>query len=284
MENRHNMANQSYYRFTDSNSNNVENLDVEVQVNCAGEAVLRSEWAHKQTSRRKDYYLIFSEGGDIRGVIDNREVCVKSGNAVCIAPKTPHAFHSNSPLDEWVHYHWIHFTGYGIEKMLSELGIRTNEIYSIKPTEELFSHYEKLFSEFRQRSALFDTATALELKYILYLIASSHKSEAGGRLDKSIRYIHTHIRYDLSVERLAAMEFLGVSRYRELFRAETGVSPSEYILRLRMARAKDLLSQSGADIAGVAESVGYSDRHYFQYMFKRTTGMTPGEYKKNLSR
>ena len=82
------------------------------------------------------------------------------------------------------------------------------------------------------------------------------------------------------MEELAAMEFLGVSRYREIFRTVTGVAPNEYITRLRMERAKDLLAQNNASVAAVAESVGYSNRHYFQRLFKRYTGKTPGNFRK----
>ena len=78
------------------------------------------------------------------------------------------------------------------------------------------------------------------------------------------------------------MEFLGVSRYRELFTAETGVAPTEYIARLRIERAKDLLIRTNMNISEVAESVGYVTRHYFQSIFKRRVGMTPGEYRKKL--
>ena len=78
------------------------------------------------------------------------------------------------------------------------------------------------------------------------------------------------------------MEFLGVSRYREVFRSITGVSPVEYITRLRVERAKDILTQNTASVATVAEAVGYSNRSYFQRIFRKYTGKTPGDYRNDF--
>jgi two-component system response regulator YesN len=82
------------------------------------------------------------------------------------------------------------------------------------------------------------------------------------------------------VEKVAAMEYLGVSRYRELFRESTGASPVEYIIALRMERAKDLLRHTDMSIDKISEGVGYEDRHYFQKTFKRCVGVTPNEYRR----
>ena len=201
-----------------------------------------------------------------------------------MSPGTPYSFGSRDPLDEWTHYYWIHFTGYEAESTLARSGLSLNQVYSLGICEEAFAYYEKLFSEFRIQGEAFEYAAAVQLRYLLYVFGKAVKENAVGRLDKSIRYIHTHLRYELTVEALAQMEFLGVSRYREVFKSVTGVAPNEYITRLRIERAKDLLFQSNASIASVAESVGYANRHYFQRLFKRYEGKTPGDYRKGIKK
>jgi AraC-like DNA-binding protein len=153
-------------------------------------------------------------------------------------------------------------------------------VYEIGQLEALYTYYENLFSEFRTRSEDFEYNSALQLRYIVYTIGQAKRERTVSRLDRSIRYIHTHLRYDLSVERLSEMEFLGVSRYRELFKDATGTSPQEYIARLRMERAKYLLSQTDMKIADVAEAVGYENRQYFQNVFRARVGITPGKFRK----
>ena len=284
MENRQGMANQSYYRLTDPEYSPTEN-DIRVEseplvVNCCGETVVRQAWSHAAKRRRQDFYLILSLGGEIRGCLGDERISLGSGNMICIAPGTDFMLESRDPQEEWTHYFWIHFTGGEAEQTLARSGIDTNRVYSIDVDGSAYSQYERLFEEFRRRDESFDYAAELILRSILLHLGRSCRGERRGRLDRSIRYIHTHIRYDLTVEKLAAMEYLGVSRYRELFRECTGVSPIDYVIRLRIARACDLLARTNTGIAEVAESVGYENRHHFHNTFKRLMGMTPGEYRR----
>ena len=216
------------------------------------------------------------------GSIGGKSVRISAGRAVCISAGTKYMLGSPKPMEEWTRYYWIHFTGSEAESTVLRSGIELNRVYELGQCDELYGYYEKLFSEFRAGGASFEYNAALQLRYILYLIGrASHILEVG-RLDRSIRYIHTHLRYDLSVEALAGMEFLGTSRYRELFRSITGTSPIEYITRLRIERAKDLLTQTDMTVSEVAEAVGYDTRHYFQSLFKRRVGKTPGEWRAGL--
>ena len=284
MEIRNKVANQSYYKIkVGARESNLADYSVDLMVNCCGEAVMRTEWAHGKISRRNDFYLLYSLGGDIVGNVDGRAVVIGAGEAICMSPGTEYSFGSRSPLDDPTHYYWIHFTGSDAQNTVLRSGLALNCVYSLGPCDEAFSYYEKMFSEFRTQGQNFEYTAAIQLRYLLYVFGKSAVENTVGRLDKSIRYIHTHLRYELSVERLAGMEFLGVSRYREVFRSITGVSPNEYITRLRIERAKDLLSQNNSSVSAVAEAVGYTNRHYFQRLFKSCTGVTPGEYRKEIT-
>ena len=284
MENRHGMANQSYYRLRGGEVN-VDNDRCDESerliVNCCGETVMRQPWRHQSTRLRRDYYLLLSLGGTLEARIGTERVSIRSGELICIAPGTGFMLGSLDPMDEWTRYFWIHFTGSEAEKLLSDSGLVPNRVYDTHAEEGVFFYYERLFEEFRSRGADFDYAAALHLRYILLVLGRACRADGSGRrLDKSLRYIHTHIRYDLSVEKLAAMEYLGVSSYRRLFRECTGASPVEYIIGLRMERAKDLLRHTDMSIDKISEGVGYVDRHYFQNTFKRCVGMTPTEYRR----
>ena len=280
MEDMHRMANQSYYRISGASQNDRADDSVDITVNCCGECVLRSDWGHRAPTVRKDYYLIYSVGGDIVGKVDNEAVEIRGGEAICIKAGTPYQLGSSSPMTEWTHYYWIHFTGYEADELLRRSGILPNRVCKLGSCDEIFPYYERLFSEFRARSEDFEYNATLQLRYILYALGRARRERTPSRLDRSIRYIHTHLRYELSVEALAAMEFLGVSRYRELFRQETGTSPSEYVASLRTERAKYLLSQTDMTIAEIAEAVGYENRQYFQNVFRTRVGITPGKFRK----
>jgi len=66
--------------------------------------------------------------------------------------------------------------------------------------------------------------------------------------------------------------------YREFIK-ETGDSPAHYIRRIQIERARHLLSTTGLQVTRIAELTGFSTSNYFSQVFRRNTGMTPGQYR-----
>jgi len=71
--------------------------------------------------------------------------------------------------------------------------------------------------------------------------------------------------------------------FRRLFRSEYGMSPSEYLISLRIAHAKNLLTYQNSSVSEIAIACGFSDIYYFSRRFKKETGMTPTEYKRYIN-
>ena len=69
------------------------------------------------------------------------------------------------------------------------------------------------------------------------------------------------------------------SRFSTVFAQEMGVTFTEYLTGLRMGKAKELLRATQLRSSEISAAVGYSDRHYFSYLFKKNTGMTPSEFR-----
>ena len=74
------------------------------------------------------------------------------------------------------------------------------------------------------------------------------------------------------------------SRFSTVFAQETGATFTEYLAGLRLGRAKELLLETDMRSSQIALDVGYSDPHYFSYLFKKATGMTPSEFRKQGGR
>ena len=66
--------------------------------------------------------------------------------------------------------------------------------------------------------------------------------------------------------------------FRKKFREFTGLTPSAYILKQKMQRAKKLLRSGLYSVAEAAEAAGFNDPSYFSKVFKKYTGQLPGEY------
>lgn len=100
--------------------------------------------------------------------------------------------------------------------------------------------------------------------------------------EKADRYLRQALDSELSVAALA--EHCGVSERSLLrhFRAHHGVTPLEYIQRLRVERAKAMLESTHLSLEEIVERCGYSDVSSFRKLFKRAASLTPGEYRERF--
>ena len=73
---------------------------------------------------------------------------------------------------------------------------------------------------------------------------------------------------------------LSQSHFSTLFAQETGLTFTQFLTALRIGKARELLVATDKRSSEIAFEVGYNDAHYFSYLFKKTTGMTPSEYRR----
>lgn len=93
-------------------------------------------------------------------------------------------------------------------------------------------------------------------------------------------FIHNNFERDISLGDIARFVFLSPSYFTRAFKEETGMSPINYLLKVRIERAKELLTDTGLRISDIALSVGFSNQQRFNEMFKKFTNQTPLQYRK----
>ena len=98
------------------------------------------------------------------------------------------------------------------------------------------------------------------------------------RMQRTIDYINANLTKEITVEELAATASLSRFHFSRMFKIATGQSPSRFIGRLRLELSKSLLI-SGRSIADVASDCGFSSESNFVRSFRRSMGITPGQYR-----
>lgn len=103
-------------------------------------------------------------------------------------------------------------------------------------------------------------------------------------LDRATPYLEEHC-FDPEFDYTALSRAAGVSYsyYKRLFLKRHGVTPSRFILSLRMRRATELLSAGMFSVAEVAAATGFTDAAYFSRVFRRELGVAPSQYMKKKS-
>jgi AraC-like DNA-binding protein len=98
----------------------------------------------------------------------------------------------------------------------------------------------------------------------------------------AVRYrIHllTHYRETIDLPQLAAELGLSYPHFRAAFKKQTGASPYQYQLEIRINQARELLSLSHLPIGEIGERIGFSGVHHFSRLFKQKTGVSPSEFR-----
>ncbi|MGM0881399.1 MAG: response regulator transcription factor [Bacillota bacterium] len=113
------------------------------------------------------------------------------------------------------------------------------------------------------------------------LAAAADEDEQESPIRQAVRYIHSVLPGDITLQEVAAKVHLNPSYLSQLFKQQMKINFIDYVLEHRMEKAKQFLSQTTLRVSEIAERVGYSDLAYFSNAYKRITGMTPSEYRKS---
>lgn len=188
-------------------------------------------------------------------------------------------------------YRWAAVKGDKMKHLLEEMAITPEQPVrdSISPrrTQILFA---KILEVLRRGDAAADLNAS---GYLLLLMGnymkqnnenklahSKQKSHIQVQAEQAIRWLTLQHSQPVSIDEMA--HSLGYHRtyLSKIFKQHTGISPKEYLLKIRMERAAQLLEKS-LSIKEVASSVGFRDALYFSKQFKKWYGLSPSEYRVN---
>lgn len=99
-------------------------------------------------------------------------------------------------------------------------------------------------------------------------------------IENAVDYMKEHYDSRITLSSLAMHSFISKNYFSRLFRETTGIPFSDYIQQLRVAQACRLLRQTSRTVADIADGVGFGDLKFFYEVFKKITGTTPGDYRK----
>jgi len=99
---------------------------------------------------------------------------------------------------------------------------------------------------------------------------------------QAIRYIENHFKEDITLSRIAEVTGVSESHISRMFKKDTGINFIPWVNRFRVEYSRELLASPELKLYNVADLAGFSDYKYYTLQFKRYTGISPMEYRKNL--
>lgn len=139
---------------------------------------------------------------------------------------------------------------------------------------KLLDEWERTHSANRAKSIIYD---------ILFKISEQHGQSEDSVLRRCTDYVQQHYcESDLDVPQICRHAFVSVSTIQRAFLAHLGVTPKQYIIKLRLERAIELLIEGKHSVKDVAHCCGFSDEKFFSRSFKAKYGYPPSQLGKHM--
>lgn len=218
--------------------------------------------------------------------VDGTRQKISAGDAVWFPPNLTHAYGADDS-DPWS-IAWAHFAGEevtGWRNLLFPSG-RAKRVVLELPRDRLAeTGFEQVVSPLERGLALrHQVASAAILRGALSTMAElvterREMRSARERVATSIEKMRRDWLHPFRLEELATTTGLSVSRYSALFRAHAGFSPIDFLIRLRVQRAAQMLDRTSLPIAEIATQTGFQDPYYFSRCFRKVMGTSPRQYR-----
>uniref|UniRef100_UPI00405784D3 helix-turn-helix domain-containing protein n=1 Tax=Agathobacter sp. TaxID=2021311 RepID=UPI00405784D3 len=237
---------------------------------------------------RRDYQILYIASGKAHFYFHGVEQIVTAGNMVLYRPKEEQRYYYYG-IDHTEVY-WVHFTGGNVKNILRKYGI-ADDVHVIHTGTSL--EYKRLFLQMIQELKLckedYEELLVNYLQQLLILIHRLIKGKPKGKntflmhkMDSAVQYFHKHYNQPICIDDFAESHHMSVSWFIRNFKAYTGVTPTQYLLSLRISNAQTLLENTDHNITEIAEIVGYDNPLYFSRLFKKQSGMSPSEFRKQI--
>jgi len=116
---------------------------------------------------------------------------------------------------------------------------------------------------------------------VMHLIENPKEQSAHfGELKQAIAYMAEHFSENISMESMASLSGISSTLFNRRFRELLRLTPTEYLLTLRVQEARTLLVRTDQTLADIGYAVGFYDQGHFSRRFQKVTGLTPGAYRR----
>jgi AraC-like DNA-binding protein len=250
---------------------------------------LISREQHVNSHYHAVYELIYIAEGVIRIQIKNTWHVAQAGDLVVYHPGVVH-----EKIFEKGYFHYICLR---FERKIVEKEIVFPDENSLQPVfhlpwrERFHNLLTQIVIEHKgvdQWSMLLRGAYLIQFVALIWRALSTQSKDQTGptdensmRIGRIVDLIHSKTAEDITLKDLANHAFMSESRLSHVFKDVVGVSPKLYVIESKIEKAKELLSLTDKPVVEIARILGYGSPHYFSRIFKKKTGCTPGQYRKN---
>jgi AraC family transcriptional regulator, arabinose operon regulatory protein len=206
---------------------------------------------------------------------------VAAGQLLLIPTRAPHRYYADA-TDPWSIW-WLHVAGADVGDLVEAIGLTVRKpVASLSDPLAAFALVESICDSLERDETWANLIAAAGAGWSLMARLAAERQRRSGDTEP-LQLVQDHLREHLTapvrLPELAELAGFSTSHFSARFRAFTGYSVIEYVKRLRMARARQLLITSDRTIAEIAAAVGYPDPFYFSRVFHTVNGVSPSTFR-----
>ncbi len=238
-----------------------------------------------------EFQIIYISKGD--GIFESascEKTVVKEGTVLLLFPGEWHRFKPNEQTG-WDEY-WVGCKGTIIENLVHQHFIaRQNALLTIGIHDNVIHLFTQIIEKTIEEKTGYQPFVSGMVLHLLGQIYSLTKQRSFQPEDNTECIINkarvifrTSIDEHISMERVAEQLNVSYAWFRKAFKSYTGIAPNQYLLQLKIEKAKLLLTDKTKTIKEIAFILSFESAFYFSKLFKEKTGVSPEQYRKNLER
>jgi len=227
------------------------------------------------------YLLLYVEEGSLLVEVDGQRKKAAEGNFVLLNCYEPHAYGTETGC----RCLWCHLDGQGAAEYYRAIVGRLGNVFSIKKALPLVFKMKEIFEMFEPGAVIKEPLVSKYLTdmFTAFLLYAPENQTMGREVSEEIiSYINEHFKEEITTELLAEHVGLSPFHFIRTFKKETGFTPHEYLVRTRIDMAKYLLKNTGMSVKDICFETGFSSESVFCSAFKKSSGMSPNSYRKNV--
>jgi AraC-like DNA-binding protein len=213
---------------------------------------------------------------------------VEPGNAFVVLPKTWHRYRPD-PATGWTES-WLEVQGPTVENLLrARVFAAGAAVRAIEPEAGLEESLNALHARARTAGPGFSAElAAAALGALAAWDKAGRIQPARSRISRAViaaeRHLADHLAEPVNVQALAQRLGVGYTHFRRAFKAHTGFAPWQYVLHLRLARARRVLAGGDVTLDALADELGFSSGFHLSSAFKRVFGVAPEHWRRRMAR
>ena len=236
-----------------------------------------------------EYQFIYIARGS--GVFESQSCTSKRVNEGTIIMLFPNEWHRYKPSEEtgWDEY-WIGFKGRTMDSLVkNEFFSPARPLLHIGLNDRVLNIFLEIIEATSKQKTGYQPLISGALMHLFGMIHSilnetdfGNTSMAEVIVNRALILFRTHIDQEISIQNVAGGFNVSYSWFRKMFKAHTGVSPRQYIIQLKIEKAKILLNDPKKSVKEIAYDLNFRSHCGFSKLFKIKTKVSPGFYREKL--